>query len=314
MSLSCIANVKRDTHSVRPPVPPHVVYASYVGDRSGSMENQSKASATGVYEWVKEMCSGVINNNQEGYISVTFFDDVEEVRMDNIPMRDVKIGMYHAREWSEPRGCTKLFDTAITAINKLRRRIKEHKERCPNLNIKGVFQLFSDGMDNRSRSKSYHLQAAIESARTEGITCIYLGIGQDAIEIGRNYGFEPQSSLSVDIGEDTSDMAFRGVSLNALRSATTGSTEAMPQCLRQCSAPSQFNHTVTPPPSPPSTCPTGYMNSAASAAVQAAQIPLPNFSLRQSAVPPPSLRQPARHPRVSILRANAKAWTPTQRY
>ena len=61
--LSCMANVKRDVDGIRPEVPPDVVFASYVGDCSGSMVSQEKASADGVYEW-EEMCSGVINNDQ----------------------------------------------------------------------------------------------------------------------------------------------------------------------------------------------------------------------------------------------------------
>tara|TARA_Y100001970_G_scaffold255216_2_gene331699 strand:+ start:1303 stop:2142 length:840 start_codon:yes stop_codon:yes gene_type:complete len=276
MSLSCLANVKR-TEGVRPPVPPHVVYASYVGDRSGSMESQMKASAEGVYEWVKNMCSGVINNNQEGYISVTFFDNREEVRMDNISMNDVQISMSQARDWSCPRATTKLYDTAIASINKLRRRIKEHKERCPNLNIKGVFQLFSDGVDNESIASEDMLQAAIESAKKEGISCIYLGIGQNAIQIGQRYGFDAETSLSADIGELTSQIAFRGCSLNALRCASTGTTPAMPEMLRQRSAPTQ--------------CPQGYGQNVP--AMNLKQSPCPPPSLHMGRCPPPSLRQPA---------------------
>ena len=287
MSLSCLANVKR-TEGVRPPVPPHVVYASYVGDRSGSMESQMKASAEGVYEWVKEMCSGVINNNQEGYISVTFFDDREEVRMDNILMNDVEISMSDARDWSCPRSTTKLYDTAIASINKLRRRIKEHKERCPNLNIKGVFQLFSDGLDNQSIASEDMLQAAIESAKKEGISCIYLGIGQNAIEMGQRYGFDPETSLSADIGEFTSQIAFRGCSVNALRCASTGTSQAMPEVLRHRSAPTQcpagYSQNLSPPNSPPPLSPSNSTTNAAHAAIFAARYPIP---------PPIMLRQPA---------------------
>ena len=276
MSLSCLANVKR-TEGVRPPVPPHVVYAHYVGDRSGSMSSQEKASADGVYEWVKEMCSGVINNNQEGYISVTFFDTSVEKRMDNVKMNEVEISMEQARNWSKPRGCTKLYDTAIAAINSLRRKLKEHKERCPNLNIHGVFQLFSDGYDNESMASQDMLQAAIESAKKEGISCIYLGIGQDAIEMGQRYGFAAETSLSADIGELTSQIAFRGCSLNALRCASSGTTQAMPEMLRQRSAPTQ--------------CPQGYGQNVPAMNLKQSACSPP--SLRQSACPPPSLRQPA---------------------
>ena len=271
MSLSCLANVKRDENGNRPQVPPNTVFATYVGDRSGSMEGQSKASANGVYEWVKEMCSGVLNNGQNGFITVTFFDNETECRMNNIPMKDVVISMDDARDWSCPRGMTKLYDTAIMEINQLRRRIKTHKESHPNEKVHGVFQLFSDGYDNESIASEDMLQAAIESAKKEGISCIYLGIGQDAIQMGQKYGFNAETSLSADIGELTSQIAFRGCSLNALRCATSGTTPAMPEMLRQRSAPAQFNNSGDISP----------LN------LNQGLFPMPN--LRQSAIPVPSI-------------------------
>jgi len=273
--LSCLANVKRE-NSDRPSIPPQVVYATYVGDRSGSMRQQSNASANGVYEWVKGMCSGVINNGQKGYISVTFFDTQVEKRLENIEMDKVEISMQQAREWSSPRGSTQLYDTAIEAINILRRQIKSHKKDHPEKTVHGVFQLFSDGFDNSSRSTEAHLNAAIKSAKEEGISCIYLGIGQDAIEMGQRYGFEARSSLSADVGEDTAEFAFRGVTLNALRSATSGQTQGMSESLRMSSAPSNYNpvHNLRQPAAP---------------------------SLRQSTVVPPSM---------STLRASARPYIP----
>ena len=186
--LSSIANVKRDSDGARPSVPPHVVYACYVGDRSGSMESQQKASAEGVYEWVKDISSGCINNGQEGYMNVVFFDNMSQSRMNYLNVQNVEISMTQARDWSCPRGTTKLYDTAIHEINKLRRKVKIHKENNPHITVKGIFQLFSDGYDNCSMYSKEFLNEAIKAARSEGITCYYLGIGQDAIEIGKQYG------------------------------------------------------------------------------------------------------------------------------
>ena len=291
--LSCLANVKRGDDNIRPEVPPDVVFATYVGDCSGSMVNQKEASAEGVYEWVKEMCSGVINNNQEGFISVTFFDTNVFKRMDNMNMKDVRISMNNARDWSMPRGSTKLYDTAIMDINKLRKRIKAYKKKHPNKKVSGVFQLFSDGYDNASTFSNADLKRAIEDAKKEGIVCIYLGIGQDALAIGQSYGFNVDQSLSVDIGEQTSGVAFRGCSLNAVRSATSGTPQTIPQCLRQVSAPSQFAQYTTPPNSPPPLSPSNSTTNAAHAAIFAARYPLPPpIMLRQPAgLPPPTMRR-----------------------
>ena len=177
-TLSCLTNVKR-VDGKRPSPPPHVVFATYVGDRSGSMKNQEKASADGVYEWVKNMSSGINNNNQEGYLSVTFFDSDYTKRIENESSKTVEISMSDAREWSKPRGMTKLYDTAIMEVNLLRRRIKLYKILNPQSTVHGIFQLFSDGDDNKSIATVKFMNAAIQGARDEGITCYYLGIGQN---------------------------------------------------------------------------------------------------------------------------------------
>ena len=250
MVLSCIANVKRGEDKKRPVVPPHVVYASYCGDRSGSMCQQMEASAKGLYDWVKDISSGIIQNNQEGYMNVVHFDDSVQVNMDYVPMKDVRLSMENARKWSEPRGSTRLYDTAIQEINKLRNKIKEIKKSKPDLNVHGIFQLFSDGYDNMSVASVEHMKNAIQKAREEGISCYYLGIGQDAVEIGQDYGFSANESLTVDIGNKTSGFAFRSCSANMLRAASTGTTPSFSQAMRQNSAPSQQYDT-------PSTVPVG---------------------------------------------------------
>lgn len=279
--LSCLANVKRVESAVRPEVPPDVIFASYVGDCSGSMVNQMDASADGVYEWVKEMCSGVINNKQDGFISVTFFDTNIFKRMENVNMKDVEISIEDARDWSKPRGSTKLYDTAIMEINKLRKRLESYKKGNPTKKVVGVFQLFSDGYDNASTFSDVDLKRAIEDAKKEGIVCIYLGIGQDALAIGQSYGFNVEQSLSVDVGEETSGMAFRGSSLNAMRSATSGTPQTIPQCLRQSSAPSQFSNQ-----SPTNTIIRApHCNNLR----QPAFPPPPMINLRQSYGPPPPM-------------------------
>jgi len=240
MKLSCLANVKRVEGSKRPQVPPHTVFATYVGDCSGSMNSQYKASADGVYEWVKNMSSGMNNNGQDGYLTVTFFDNKIYNRIDNVSSKKIMISMNDARNWSQPRGRTRLYDTAIEEVNMLRRRIKEYKKKFPLSTVHGVFQLFSDGDDNMSINSVRYMNDAIKGARDDGITCYYLGIGQDAIEVGNRYGFGEEESLTVDIGEDTSQFAFRSCSLNALRSASTGMSESFRQNVRMRSAPTQM--------------------------------------------------------------------------
>lgn len=278
MSLSCIANIKRSKDNKRPTVPPHVVYASYCGDRSGSMNNQKDASANGLYDWVKEISSGIIQNNQEGYMNVVHFDNKVEQNINYEPMDKVIISMKDAHNWSNPRGSTKLYDTVIQEICKLRKKIKERKERNPELHVHGIFQLFSDGYDNNSVVSIDMMKNAIQEARKEGISCYYLGIGQDAVEIGQDYGFSADESLTVDVGNKTSGFAFRSCSANMLRAASTGTTPSFSQVMRQSSAPSQQYDT-------PSTV-----------------LISNNYTLHQSPRPPMlNLRQPAIYPDESSL-------------
>jgi hypothetical protein len=239
MKMSCLANVKRVESHKRPQVPPHTVFATYIGDCSGSMSNQHNASANGVYEWVKSMSSGINNNGQNGYLTVTFFDTKIYKRLENVSSKNIRISINDARDWAEPRGMTRLYDTAIEGVNTLRRRIKNYKKDNPLSTVHGIFQLFSDGYDNNSMASIQNMNDAIKGARGDGITCYYLGIGQNAIEVGNQYGFSEEESLTVDIGEDTSQYAFRSCSLNALRSASTGVSESFQQNVRFMSAPTQ---------------------------------------------------------------------------
>ena len=305
MSLSCLANVKRTNDSTRPDVPPHVVFGSYCGDRSGSMENQAKASAEGVYGWVVELSKSIVNNNQTGFLSVTFFDDRIEKRLDNVDAKEIKISMNDAQEWSQPRSMTRLYDTAIGCVNNLRERIAEYKKNHPNLNVHGVFQCFSDGMDNKSISTREDLNAAIQEAREEGITCVYLGIGQNAEQVGESYGFSRDQSLTVDVGEESSQFAFRSANLSALRSATTGTNEAFPRCVRQSSAPSTFNNVS--PPSSPSTLPSSPLVPPNLRQIAMGHAYHRTNNLRQPAY---NLRQPAYNFRQSTLNPRATPFVP----
>ena len=55
------------------------------------------------------------------------------------------------------------------------------------------------GHDNESHPlTSTDLNAAVTSARTEGIVCIYAGANQDAITTGTSYGFSADLSLTTD--------------------------------------------------------------------------------------------------------------------
>lgn len=247
------------------------------------MEQMKKAAADGFYDWAKDMSSVIIQNGQKGFLSATFFDDSSEKRMDNVKAKDVKISIQQVYDWTKPRGCTRLYDTAIEEVNTLRRRIKDYKKSAPpGTTVAGVYSLHTDGLDNASRFTAQDMKAVIESARAEGISCYFLGAGFDAVVTGQRYGFSADASLTVDVGEKTADIAFRGANAQMLRSASSGKTHGFSSTMRQSSAPSQFNR----PPSPNRRATAPSFGSKASYRVA-------SINLREPRMAPPSLRQGA---------------------
>lgn len=263
--LSCIANVKRsDISGPRPSVPPQVVFASYCGDCSGSMESMGKSPAIGCYEWVKDITSDCINNKQKGNISVTFFDTHTYKRMENVPFNDVVISQKEADEWARPRGMTKLYDTATMTVKNLHKQVLDYKKKHTKNgivpNVMGLFALNTDGHDNKSIvCNKTILREAIEDAKKDGVVCFFLAANMDAEAVGESFGFNPGQSLTMDSNEFTSNVAFRSCTAEMRRVTSSGFVRNIPQSLRQVSCPSQFNtNTVLNSPSSSPTPPTLY--------------------------------------------------------
>ena len=96
---------------------PQWFFAAFTGDRSASMSSMESAPANGLYEWVSEMKDSAIKNNQNGFISISTFDDESKLVFDNV---NVKSSIYKndARlKWNHVDA--RLFDTAIKDIDRL---------------------------------------------------------------------------------------------------------------------------------------------------------------------------------------------------
>ena len=135
----------------------------------------------------------------------------------------------------EPRGMTRLIDTAYEDIEKLLKEYKEEKSKAERTNlgtrVSAVYCLVTDGFDNKSVRSHDELKNKIKEANEEGITCMYLGANQDAITTGGSFGFNMENCLNIDASGDGTEQGFRSATLSAARAATyAGST---PQVLRQ---------------------------------------------------------------------------------
>ena len=260
MTLSCLSAVKRikDNKFQRPPAIPVAVFAGFTGDRSGSMSTMGNIPAEGLYDWIKSQASSAINNGQQAFISVTTFDDKAELKMDNIPAKNIVISAQQCREWMTPRGCTRLYDTAIEDLARLQRREKEYRAslspatRLLSPRTVIIWALMTDGFHNEGRMTASDLNTAVKLARKNGVQCFFLAANQDACATGARYGFDVRNSLKF----DSAPVAYRGASTalntNMLRSATSGHAPQFTQTQRQSSCPVDFDSDddTTPPMAP----------------------------------------------------------------
>tara|TARA_B100001093_G_scaffold510995_1_gene577971 strand:+ start:2868 stop:3785 length:918 start_codon:yes stop_codon:yes gene_type:complete len=210
---------------------PQWFFAAFTGDRSGSMSSMESAPANGLYEWVAEMKESAIKNNQNGFISVSTFDDISKLVFDNVNVKTVQFTKDDARVEMEPRGCTCLFDTAIEDIDRLMERVETFKNSLPkeikqlNPKISTTWACCTDGLDNASTEYTREdFRNKVIEARKKGVKCFFIAANQDAITTGNAYGFSDRNSLSFSANRHNASSAFRSVSLNMSR-ATTGSSD-----------------------------------------------------------------------------------------
>ena len=253
MTLSCIAHVKRNSNNgvlTRPPAPPIASFMGSTWDRSGSMEDMNGTPGPALYDWVKDACDQARILDQNCYLSVTTFDDKAERKLDNIHWKNVIISLNDARSWTKPRGMTKLYDTAVADIKRLRSKAENYRQnlpyavRCLNPRIVIAWSLMTDGMDNHSQICNQNsLAEAVCEARDAGCHCYFLAANCDGEQRGIDYGFDQNNSLTFAANRECSDNAFRGIS-QQLRTATAGSQQtSIPQTLRQSSCPVPSQHT-----------------------------------------------------------------------
>lgn len=257
-SLSCIARVKRTTDNDfnRPPDFPQYVFASFTGDRSGSMSSMininNHVPAKGLYDFIKSQCNNALLNNQTAYISVTTFDNEDETFINNEKSTTISVGMNDCINWMDPRGSTKLYDTAIKCLNKLENNAQNLLESLPknikklNPKITKIWSLLTDGFDNASFSTAEDLRRTVLKARGDGTICYFLAANMDAEEVGESFGFSAQNAMTFDADADHAEVGMRSVTANMIRSASNGVSAPFTQMQRQSSQNTNMRHSSAP--------------------------------------------------------------------
>lgn len=247
MKLSCLNTVKRNRSK-------SIAIIQSTRDRSGSMCSYQSVAGKSLYQSIIDHQANSLTNKVLTLYSLTTFDDKVEHPFSNVDINTINISEEEAIALVRPRGMTRLFSTAIEDLARLRKAIKKKKQENPSTKVIGVFELHTDGHDNKSTFTAKDLNAAVTSAREEGITCIFAGANQDAVTTGLTYGFDERLSLTTD---STPERAFQGlrVSSQAVMRACSGKVPQFTQAERQVSAP-------TPTPTAP-TAPMPRMSSRA---------------------------------------------------
>lgn len=330
MPLSCFSHIKRTltddgTVGDRPPAPGVAVFTEFNLDRSGSMCSYDGAQHEATKKLFAQQKKSAKETGIPHFFTVATFDDDAKVYLNNIdaanaePPTDAQLA-----EMCDPRGCTKLYDTALQGVKRLEKRAREwYNSQSPSFRrlvsfdqVTMTFMLFTDGYDNASTldRDGQMLYDAIRDFRSLGGTAIFMAANQDACTVGVNLGFDRDTSLTVGTTPEYAQAAFDGVT-QLLRARSGGQrVMSVPSCLRQSSCPqysysddsddanSDLSQLLSPSTTLNGRPPIPNLRSSAVAALAAANTPPPivRSGIRQSALVPPPL------PRRSQIRTTAR--------
>jgi len=218
------------TRNARNTVVPGIVIAGFTGDRSGSMCQMGDAPSTGLFEWINDQKQSALDNAQVGKLFVSTFDTVHDVRMDCVNIADTDITIDQCKKWMDPRGMTKLYDSAIADLDRLILAKEEYKKNMPNKlrqldpKIVTVWACMTDGSDNKSDNTITDFKNKVKEAQDKhDITCFFLGANQDAVTTGVQYGFKPDNAITFGANEGCASSALRSAS-QTMRQVSTGSS------------------------------------------------------------------------------------------
>ena len=137
---------------------PNIVIAGFTGDRSGSMESMNSAPADGLFSWINDQKKSVEDNSQVGKFYVSTFDNEHEYRIDGDNISDTNVTIEQCKKWMTPRSTTKLYDSAISDLNRLIQAKQEYIQNMPR-SLRGldpkiviVWACMTDGADNASEA------------------------------------------------------------------------------------------------------------------------------------------------------------------
>eukprot|EP00466_Bigelowiella_natans_P009629 jgi/Bigna1/81723/fgenesh1_pg.83_\ len=181
------------------------IFIDVLGDKSGSMVEMRDIAVKEIYKLLKEQKNIAIQRREtcEMFLSLTLFNSSATTVIDKVRLDTLKIDEHQLAAWLEPDGKTRLIDTAIERLNAQNQHVKDYEGKntksCPK-NIGRTFVLLTDGKDTDSRQDVAAFNRAMRSARANGTLGIFLAANQDAVTVGKSYGFCGSTSLTYEPG------------------------------------------------------------------------------------------------------------------
>lgn len=175
----------------------------FIVDKSGSMSGLEQDTVGGL--------NATLRKNRElpgeALVSIVFFDNTSEVRLDRVPLgevRDLTPLDYQVG------GCTALLDAVGDSVRYHMRvqRILPEDYRAEHV----VFVIITDGMENASNHRTYaEVKALIEQQREQGWEFLFLGANIDAAGEAARMGIAPDRASQYVSDSQGSAIAYEAV-------------------------------------------------------------------------------------------------------
>jgi hypothetical protein len=179
-------------------------------DKSGSMSPIRHDTIGGFNRFLEDQ------KKQPGEAKLTLvqFDDQYEVHLNAV---DLKYVSPLTPETYMPRGSTALLDAMGKTIDRAGRRLAAIPENERPGQV--LFVIITDGQENASREfkgpngKKAIFEKVTHQQEKYNWTFLFLGANQDAIQVGADYGFLANNSLTYATNKAAVDNAFSTVSM-----------------------------------------------------------------------------------------------------
>ena len=229
-SLSCLSHIKR-TENSRPPAPPIATFTHVITDRSGSMCSMNGLQIPMNKKLLDETKEMAEKTETPTFVTFTTFDDQVEHLTSNKNILEYDVPSEEELHNSlAPRGTTRFVDTVLEAIEDIESKHEEYKRSLPRKvraldpRIVRLINCTTDGMDNCSENGGSKLKEAMINFRNGGGEALLLAANMDAEYIGKQYGFNSDTSLTVHASDpDAIEFAFSSLRTQSQR-VTSGGT------------------------------------------------------------------------------------------